>query len=276
MPARVVLSPAAMLTRCCTVSMSTYVDDGRATSRVAALLGTTSLSCTREPSSSSPSSIDTTVAPVRRASATRSSNPSGAASGATTKTVSSRRAASSRAMVTDRCGGASSGTDQRTSVGDSSGTPASRDSSSRCAARCHGSSVGVPTSNRLPGSVVERRSVDAKARVRSTHPLVASSSRRTCTRSESTGTCCPAAHADRSRTRERSHRVCPSSGLHRPGRQPRGQQPRLHRRRGFGLFRNSARTPSVKLWRANHRRWESCVTWCGSRGSRCCGLPLLS
>ena len=70
-------SPAATLTRCCTVSMSTLCrhrrrDDESRRRRD----GTTSLSCTREPSSSSPSSMDRIVAPMRRASATRSSNGS--------------------------------------------------------------------------------------------------------------------------------------------------------------------------------------------------------
>ena len=147
-------------------------------------------SCANDASSSSPSSMDRIVAPVRRASATRSSSCSGASSGATTNTVSSRRAASSRANVTERCGGACGGGSHRTSVGDSSGMPASRDSSSRCAARCHGSSVGVPTRSRPPGWWVDRRRVAANALVRSTHPVLASSSRSTCTRSASTCTAC--------------------------------------------------------------------------------------
>ena len=71
------------------------------------------------------------VAPVRRASLTRSSNGTGAVSGDTTKSVSPRRATSSRSIPTRRCDGAPSGTRQRTSVGMNSGIPDSLLSSSR-------------------------------------------------------------------------------------------------------------------------------------------------
>jgi hypothetical protein len=221
-PTRELLSPTATLTRCCTSSMST--DDGidLATTSAASSDGTTSRSCTNDPSSSSPSSIDRMVAPTRRASATRSSSCSGAASGATTNTVSSRRAASSLASVTDRCAGASGGGDQRTRVGDSSGTPANRDSSSRCAARCHGSSVGVPTSSRPPTVVLDLRSVLANSWVRSTQPLVPSSSRSACTRSASTGPCCPSLARAAVPTRSRlSGRCGPRRGTSGPRRRRR-------------------------------------------------------
>ena len=130
------------------------------------------------------------VAPTRRASLTRSSSGEGAVSGVTTNSVSPRRALARRCRPTRRCGGASAGAFQRTRVGASSAIPDRRLSSSRCAARCQGSSAGVPTRSRPPRARVEVRRERANTRARSGHPVGASKARSASTSSRFTRPSC--------------------------------------------------------------------------------------
>ena len=190
-------SPAATLTRCCTVSMSTVVVPSPASARPVTgssgptSRGTTSRSWARSPSSCRrrrstgswrrsggrprPARADVPERPpVRRRTASRCVPP-----------------CSSRSRPTRRCGGASPGGAHRTNVGESSDRPENRASSSRWAARCHGSSCGVPTRRRLPRVRPDLFNERAKSRLRSTQPVVASSSRSTCTLAASIGPSCP-------------------------------------------------------------------------------------
>ena len=113
----------------------------------------------------SPSSIDRIVAPIRRASATCSSRRSGAASGATTNSVSPRPTVVEPVETRPAGAGARrSGGAHRTKVGESSARPENRASSSRWAARCHGSSCGVPTSRRPPAGEARLCSTSARSR----------------------------------------------------------------------------------------------------------------
>src|SRR4051794_7888982 len=66
-----------------------------------------------------------------------------------------------------------------------------RASSVRCAVRCHGSSSGVPTRSNPSGLVVDVRKVLANPRVRSTHGVDDSRSRRAATAAASTRPSCP-------------------------------------------------------------------------------------
>jgi hypothetical protein len=83
--------------------------------------------------------------PKRLASSTRSNSRSLARFGATTRTVSLRRTADSRSMVTARWARAATGGVHLTQVGISSGRPEDCASSARWATKCHGSHSGVPT-----------------------------------------------------------------------------------------------------------------------------------
>ena len=107
-----------------------------------------------------------------------------------------QEARSSRDIVTARCSGAPGGAFQRTSVGRSCARPLCRASSSRWAARCHGSSSGVPTSNSPPG-VRTRRSDFANDSVRSIHPDCSSAWRSRSTWLLSTGPCCRTSSGER-------------------------------------------------------------------------------
>ena len=99
----------------------------------------------------------------------------------TTSSVSPRVAARSRSSPTDRCGGAPGSGAQRTRVGASSGIPAYSLSSLRWAVMCHGSLSALPKISRPFGVRALRRSEVANDEVRSSHPVGASSARKTAT-----------------------------------------------------------------------------------------------
>lgn len=107
-------------------------------------------------------------------------------SGATRNSVSPRPAASIRPRPTARCAGSPGSTRCRTSVGVSSGSPDQVDSSTRWAARCHGSYAAVPTSSSPPpcGTTDDRRA-PANRRAAAGHSVPASTSRSRATRTAS-------------------------------------------------------------------------------------------
>jgi len=91
-------------------------------------------------SSSRSSSVRANTRPPRcRTSSIRSSMVCVTGSSATTSNGSPRRMSRNRSRLIDRCGGASTGGDQRTRVGRRSVAPDSSASSLRCAAKCQGS-----------------------------------------------------------------------------------------------------------------------------------------
>jgi len=159
-------SPTAELIRCCAAPN----DIGSNPVLIAIV------SWARESSSGSPWSSAKIVAPVCRASWTRSSRGTGAVDGDTTNSVSPRRAASSRSIPTRRCAGAPADppADQRRHQLRNPGQAAFLVQVRSQVPRLL---VGRADEESPPGDRVDRRSPCAKARVRSSHPVGARSAR---------------------------------------------------------------------------------------------------